>query len=413
VTAHLAVVFAEGSASARELLALADERDLRITCIPGAGYEDRSARRVLGAVGDVLDLPRAQLPRALAERRVEGVVTFADTELIRTAELCRELALLGLPLEAAQTVRSKYRQRVALNAAFASDVDVVRVDPPEWPREAATLRYPAVLKPEHGVGSRDTIPVEDADAAAAAVRALPGGEPFVLESLITTESAVRNGWLGDYLSVESVVTDGEVRHFGVTDRLPLEPPFRERGDVVPSTLSPERQREVTALAERAIRALGIRHSVLHTEIKLAKTLAVIEVNARLGGYVDALYRRIGIGSPLAAAVDVALGRPPEEPKAPSRCGVLRSVLPPADATRVLSLPDPHELGQVPGVWRVDRLNRPGDPVAWHEGTTGRVLDVWIDAADHDEARQRLELLEGVLDSTLSFEAAPDQLFAAT
>jgi biotin carboxylase len=405
MTARLAVAFAEGSASARELLSLAAERDISITCIPGAGYEDRSARRVLEAVGEVLDGPRAELPRALAERKVGGVVTFADTELIRVAELCAELGLPGLPVEAAHTVRSKYRQRVVLNAASASDLDVVRVHPPALPSEATTLRYPAVLKPEFGVASRDTFPVEGVEAAARAVGDLPD-EPFVLESLISTEERVRDGWLGDFVSVESVVVDGDVRHFGVTDKLPLEPPFREGGDIAPSMLPPERQREVTGLAERAIGALGIRYAVLHTEIKLAKDLAVVEVNARLGGYVDALYRRIGVGSPLAAAADVALGAPPGEPASPSRVAVMRAVLPPADATRVVALPDPHELMQAPGVWRVDRLSRPGDPVAWQHGTTGRVLDVFLEAPDHGEARRRLELLEELLASTLRFETQP-------
>lgn len=416
MTAHLAVAFAEGAASIRELLSLADERGLRITCVPGAGFSDARTCRILETLGTVVAVPQKDLAAALREQGVEGVVTFADSELIRVAELCSQLGLPGVPVEAARTVRSKFLQRLALNAASASDVDVVRVDPPVLPPEAAALRYPAVLKPEFGVSSRDTILIEDAGDAARAVAAMTADEPFVLESLIPS-LPLRDGWLADYISVESAVVGGEVRHFGVTDKLPLEHPFREGGDIAPSALPAERKRTAMSIVETAVAALGIRDTVLHTEIKLTEPLAVIEVNARLGGYVDAIYRRIGVGSPMCAAVDIALGAEPEEPRPASGTVVMRSVLPPADAARVAELPETEELMRSPGVWRVDRVSRPGAPVAWQEGTAGRVMDVWLDAPDHDELRRRLELLEQLLERTVRYEgsrpgACPDEMPAA-
>jgi ATP-grasp domain/ATP-grasp N-terminal domain len=409
VTDRLAVVYSPGATGVRELFELAEARGLRLTCVPGRELDDDApARRVLAALGDVVDgsLPLDEVAARLRAANVQGVVTFSDDELVRTADLAHALSLPGLTPAVARTVRSKYRQRTALNRADVSAVDVVRIVPPEVPTQVNRISFPAVLKPDAGTASRDTLLVASREAVESTVRALEPGATTVLETLIRSEAPVRDGWLGDYVSVESVVARGSIAHAGVTDRLPLEPPFREQGHVVPSTLSDERRRRLVELAERAIVALGIDDAVVHTEIKLARPEEIIEVNARLGGYIDFLYRTSGVGRLLDAAVDVALGLEPTAFAPPSKVTVLWIVLPPVEAVRLSALPEVRALAKLPGVVYVERFRRPGDAVGWRSGTSGRVLEVWLEAPDHDEARRRLDRVREVAAGSVAFDRSP-------
>lgn len=399
----LAVLYAPGAVSARDLLALSAEKDLRLVCVPAADAPAETVR-VLGAAGEVVGAGEpsiSQLAAGLTAAGVSGVVTFADAELVRSAHLSAALDLPGLPVAAAELATSKFSQRRALNAAGLAPVQTVQIVD-GLPPEARRLRFPAILKPDDGAASRDTVGVKSADEAVAALGATPT-RPLVLESLIVADEPLRDGWLGDYVSVESAVFGGRIVHLGVTDRLPLIEPFREQGAVVPSSLSPDRQEALRDTATRAIEALGIDNTMVHTELKLAgRAGTVIEVNARLGGYVDTLYRRAGVGSLLHRAVDIAFGAPPQPAASADRVVSVIIILPPIPAVRLLAAPEPREVMALPGVWRVDRHVRPDESVQWRDGTIGRVMEVWVEGADTAELRERLDRIRALLAERLRF-----------
>jgi len=74
------------------------------------------------------------------------------------------------------------------------------------------------------------------------------------------------------------------------------------------------------------------------------------------------------------------------------------VLPPLDAKELVELPSSDELKALGSVWRVDRYRRPGDRVDVAAGTPGRVLEVWIEARDHERLRaEHLRLLDLLAD----------------
>src|SRR5205823_10087582 len=116
-------------------------------------------------------------------------------------------------------------QRVALNDAGLARVEAVYVpDPCRPPAELARLTPPVVVKPEFGAGSARTTfatrrePLNGALAAAA--------EPLVVEEAIQSVPHPVE-WLGDYVSVDSVVASGQDRHVGIVDRLPSASGLRE------------------------------------------------------------------------------------------------------------------------------------------------------------------------------------------
>jgi biotin carboxylase len=400
---HVAVAHGAGSIGVPELRPFADRWELTFVVTDAGDRMTELVASSAASLGHVVRVPpdtgAAQLVEELRPRRVDGVATFADDQLVRAAELAAGLGLRYTPPQAARTIRSKHHQRVALNGAGLARVEAVYVpDPRRPPAELARLARPVVVKPEYGAGSARTTFATTREAVDAALTA--AAEPVVVEEAIRSAPHPVD-WLGDYVSVDSVVANGQVRHVGICDRLPSATGLREAGFVVPSALPEETQAGLRETAERAIAALGIDNTMTHIEIKLSADGAgtVVEANPRLGGYVTPLFERTeGLVLPevaLAASCGrVSLGRR----AAPDRVALAHVVLPPLDAEELVDVPSSDELKALGSVWRVDRYRRPGDRVDVAAGTPGRVLEVWLEAPDHERLRaEHLRLLDLLAD----------------
>lgn len=108
----------------------------------------------------------------------------------------------------------------------------------------------------------------------------------------TTKACSRNGIVmveeymyGAEVSVECFVVDGKVEIISITDKLitPL-PYFVEIGHSEPSCLPSDVQRQIRDVTSRAVKAIGIKNGVSHTELKITDSgVKVVELAARLGG----------------------------------------------------------------------------------------------------------------------------------
>lgn len=93
----------------------------------------------------------------------------------------------------------------------------------------------------------------------------------------------------DFVSVESVVTQGTISHLAITGRSTLQEPFIETGSFIPSNLAPDVAAAAMDVAGYAIAALGVRSGVMHTEAKVTPDGPhIVEVNGRAGGSVPEL-----------------------------------------------------------------------------------------------------------------------------
>jgi hypothetical protein len=184
----------------------------------------------------------------------------------------------------------------------------------------------------------------------------------------------------DYIAVDCVATGDTVRPLFVSSRFQLAPPFRERGGYGGQSHVDAGELDViTKLACEAIHALNIRHGIAQTELKLTEHgPRVIEVNGRLGGWVDDLAVRSASADPADVAVKCALGldidlteRPPDGP-----IPFQYIVIPPVGAERVVAVKNAAALRRIDHVERVAVLTSPGASADWRLGTRSKVAAVF-------------------------------------
>lgn len=339
-----------------------------------------------------LDIDRAA--KELGGHSPDGIVAFVDQRIELAAALAERLGLRYASPEVARRLFDKTEQRATLRAAGVPGPDfwVMPAGASQADRAAfaETIVYPAVLKPAEGSGSKgiyhltkpsDLLDLEELENA-----------PFatVVEEYVAGPSAPK-AWYADYLSVESVVSDGRISHVALTGRFPLAEPYRETGNFIPALVADDVRSEVTTIAGDAIRALGIRDAVTHSEIKLSDAgPKLIEVNGRLGGRPPFVLRSVSETNLFQVALQLAVGAPVSFPTfaACDGVGYWYMVQPPMSASRVLRMTGVDGLSQFPGVDSV--TVRPNDVVDWREGTASYVYAVRGHVAHHDELEATIE-----------------------
>lgn len=358
----------------------------------------------LGRLGDVVEIS-GLAPREIAgvlPRRLDGLLATNDADLVLAAEIARELGLATLDPATVHRLTDKSAQREALRAAGLPVPGIValRSDADAAAIVAATgqIRFPAVLKPARGSGSRATRFVDSAAEVSDLFEARRGRpvEEFVVEERIPDGWGPDESAWADYVSVESFVCAGRIEHFGITGRTPLTEGLRETGSIMPAELPSGLDQELIGLAEDAIRALGVQYGVTHTEVKLSPLgPRVIEVNGRLGGgSIRWLAERVTGTSLLAAAARVNLGLPPQvEGASFEGVGFSFYFQPPLEAREVRAIDGLAQASALPGVEEVIVLHPVGDRLDPSEqGSMAAVVIVRGWAATHDAVAEVIRRL---------------------
>ena len=347
-----------------------------------------------GPVVDVTGMDGGQAAVAVSELHPDGIISFKDKRLRFTSELAERL---GLPFHSPQVARrltDKFAQREALRDAGVP-VPGFQVVPPvhdaaAWDALVASARFPAVLKPRRdNEASRDTVPVASLQELRQHTAATNGTE-LVLEEYLGDRSASVRPRFADYVSVESVVSHGQISHIAITGRFPPAEPFRESGFFIEAELTEADRRAALSTATAALRALGVQTGCCHTEVKFTPAGArVIEVNGRIGGGVPEMLADITDVELLQVAMRIALGEDVryERPLTPERVGFLFYVHAPASMRRVTAVEGLEQLCTDPRVTEGILSRGPGQAVDWREGNHGYVFSVRGTVADHDELEE--------------------------
>ncbi|MGW0771832.1 ATP-grasp domain-containing protein [Streptomyces sp. NPDC002676] len=353
----------------------------------------------------------------LKQIRPDALLTFSERMQRRTATIAESLGLRYHSPDVADVLTNKFRQRQILRHQGVDAVACVPLTAAhEWPEAVAAVGLPAVLKPTRGEGSRETHLVEGAAHGQALVRRLlsetevaTGEPPFVLEELLQGQPCAP---YGDYVSVESAVLDGNVRHLAVTSTLPLVAPFREVGGFWPCVLPPQEQQAITDLTQRALTALGVRVGITHTEVKLTPDgPRIIEVNGRLGGLRNELSLRATGIDLVHVAGQLALGEP-VTCEIPAIDGVHFYHLTPAPLSQatVTEFQGVAQVRQMRHVATYRPTVRPGAVVGGGVGSAH--LDImWGQAPDHDAMLTTVEQALNAVEFTFTFPSGPVRMTA--
>jgi biotin carboxylase len=352
---------------------------------------------------------------AVAVLRPAGITTFSESRIELTASVAQRLGLRYHDPVTASALTDKLAQRDAFAGAGVPTARHRAVLHRDDIRAAvAAIGLPAVLKPRRGAGSVDTyklLTIDDchlaADALDTAAATGRAGGGFVVEELLTGDAAAAGPGWGDYVSVESVVAEGDVRHVAVTGKFPLAEPFRETGQFLPATLAPDLSGRVTALTSEALRALGVRHGVTHTEVKLTpRGPRIIEVNGRVGGYVSDLLRRSCGFDLLRAAMQVAVGVAPDATvQRFRRIAFRRYLAAPHARAALVELGGMDRVAALPGVEHVEVRARAGQILDWRNGTQEALGVVYGHARDHDALRRLIRDVDACV--AARYAPAPD------
>lgn len=273
------------------------------------------------------------------EKKIDGVLTAAtDFSVLTMSRIATELNLPGINYESARCIKNKAAVRKCLFDARADDTgysfEIASLE------EAAALlpsvRFPVMVKPCDGSGSRGASRVDEAkDFVAACSYAMLGS---------ITHRAVAEPFVeGKEYGVESFVDQGEIHVLSVMQKAMTEPPFyAELGHAIPSGLPQDKEEKIKLCVQKALQALNVNHGSVNMDLLLGEQgdVHIVDIGARMGGnLIGSHIIPIGtgidyMGNMIRAAVgDATDWRPVSRPKA---VGTKLLALTPG---KVVSLPD--------------------------------------------------------------------------
>ncbi|EIK0273992.1 ATP-grasp domain-containing protein [Staphylococcus pseudintermedius] len=222
------------------------------------------------------------------QHHLSGILTWSDKDVELVAQLNDRLQLPGIPVSHVKNARNKYLMRMAFDQVpdISPDCENVRSEV-DLRHAVARIGTPGILKPVGASGSKGIFKIESEECI-----------EYVYETLRHATSPERDkvyhyypndyiyeGYLvGEEVSVEGVVQNGEVRIAGITDKAVTPEYSLEYIAIFPSDKNAALQQEIKTKATQAIQSLGIDHCAFHLEGRVTKDgFKVIESAARPGG----------------------------------------------------------------------------------------------------------------------------------
>jgi biotin carboxylase len=354
-----------------------------------------------GAVVDVSGLLVDQiLEELIPPYRPDVIVTYLDASMADFAQVADALHLPFHSLATANALTDKAEQRTVLKGAGLTMPAFFTIAANESVADLADrsseTRWPVVLKPRSAQGSHYTFFVRDQKELDHFLRVLGPTRPdMIVEAYLADDRARAGGPFADYVSIESVVSQGTISHLALTGRFPLAENFRETGFFIPADLNEADQAAVLDLATSAIHALGVTTGCLHTEIKFTpEGPRVIEVNGRVGGGVpEMLNRAAGVGL-IEMTLRLALGESlrVDGPVATEHIGYRFFLQPPPVSATVAAISGVDAVGDYPGVDSITVHQGPGAVLDWKDGSRNHILAVVGSAEDYEELKAVSQLL---------------------
>lgn len=331
-----------GAAGARRLAEVIRQAGCHVGVVttPGGGDDHAKAGEEvdrLVEIGDVSDpdLLAQAVAQVSAGFRLGAILVSSDGHLAAASVASERLGLDRTPSAPILIGRNKFVSRAVLaeaglptpRYALLSSVDQV-------PRVAAEVGFPAVVKPVSGTASHLVLTVSDEaglrEAYQTLAQRLPtgplghlyrqpldGGPHGTIDP--STTVLVEHFLDGREFCIDLIIRDGQLETMPLVDKALLDEQYFELAFVSPPLdLSPDKEQQIRACAESAVRTLGLNNTFAHVEIIDDATLGptIVEVNAgRPGGMAPMMLYDLTTGiDTLAEHLSVLRGAPsPRKP----------------------------------------------------------------------------------------------------
>jgi len=354
-----------------------------------------------GPVVNVSELSVGQILKELSSPyRPDGFVTYLDANMATYAAVAEALSLPFHSVDTAAALTDKARQRRVLASAGLAMPYCYEIAPDQSAHDLTVkdsgVSWPAVLKPRSAQGSRYTFFVKDETHLDQFLTALGPHRPeMVLEGYLADDPSRDGEPYAAYVSVESVVSRGDISHLALTGRFPLAENFRETGFFIPAALRSADHQAVLRLATSAIEALSVTTGCLHTEIKFTPDgPRVIEVNGRVGGGVPEMLDRAAGIALVEMTLRLGLGEVIhiDGPVPTQRIGYRLFLQPPAVSATVAAINGIDVVSEHPGVDTITVHQGPGADLDWKDGSRNHIMAVVGSARDYAELQSVNRLL---------------------
>lgn len=246
------------------------------------------------------------------DEKIDGVLTAATEYGVLTASyIAREMGLPGLDYEVARRIKNKYKVRKCLYENQVDDMCPVYEVNADTDIAALSdkIRFPVIVKPCDGSGSRGVSRVDDAASFGDACR-------FAMDHSKSRCATVEPFVFGKEYGSESIVVDGAIHVLGIMRKRMTNPPYyAELGHAIPSDLPTEIEERARECVKRAIRALGINFGSVNMDMIITDDgcVHIIDVGARMGGnLIGSCLVPYGTGIDyMASMIQIALGEEPD------------------------------------------------------------------------------------------------------
>ena len=208
----------------------------------------------------------------------DGIMTLAtDMPMRSIASATAVCGLPGISMDAAIKATDKGEMIKAFEAAGVEH-PWYRIVNSAGELDNLPITFPCIMKPTDNSGSRGVVLVQTLEE-------LKAEYSYAKNESRTGAVIIEEYMSGPEVSVEIIVSDGNVHILQVTDKLTIGAPhFVEMGHSQPSRLPETSVMKIKDLACRAVKAVGITYGPAHVEIILTESgPKMVELGARMGG----------------------------------------------------------------------------------------------------------------------------------
>lgn len=216
------------------------------------------------------------------EKQINGVLTAAtDFSVLTTSYIAESMHLPGINYRSAKIIKNKASVRKLLFDAHADDTGCsYEIESVEQITDILSkIKFPVMIKPVDGSGSRGASKVEKVEDITKAVE-------FAMSGSLSHHAVIEPFIDGREYGVESFVDEGQIHVLAIMQKdMTLPPYYAELGHAIPSGLSDELERKIRNCVYRTICALGINFGSVNMDLLLTQegNVHIVDIGARMGG----------------------------------------------------------------------------------------------------------------------------------